>query len=93
MDDKICQNLLCITSMKQKLSGPIEAHWPFIFISIQNEIIISTPYLDKMHYMFMTSSNSCLFILQHVQCIFMVFFEMSKRFALDYNGIQVSLYI
>ena len=31
MDDKIFQNSLCIISMKQKLSGPIEAHGPFIF--------------------------------------------------------------
>ena len=31
MDDKIFQNSLYITSMKQKLSGPIEAHGPFIF--------------------------------------------------------------
>ena len=32
MDDKNVQSSLCITSMKQKLSGPIEAHEPFIFI-------------------------------------------------------------
>ena len=34
MDDKIFQNSLCITSMKQKLSGPIEAHGPFIILVI-----------------------------------------------------------
>ena len=32
MDDKNVQNSLCITSMKQKLSGPIEAHGPFIYL-------------------------------------------------------------
>ena len=32
MDDKNFQNSLCITSMKQKLSGPIKAHGPFIDI-------------------------------------------------------------
>ena len=32
MDDNNFQNSLCITSMKQKLSGPIEAHGPFIYI-------------------------------------------------------------
>ena len=31
MDDKNVQNSLCITSMKQKLSGPIEANGPFIY--------------------------------------------------------------
>ena len=30
MDDKNFQSSLCITSMKQKLSGPIESHGPFI---------------------------------------------------------------
>ena len=30
MDDNNFQNSLCITSMKQKLSGPTEAHGPFI---------------------------------------------------------------
>ena len=30
MDDNNLQNSLCITSMKQKLSGPTEAHGPFI---------------------------------------------------------------
>ena len=30
MDDNNFQSSLCITSMKQKLSGPIEAHRPFI---------------------------------------------------------------
>ena len=34
MDDKNVQNSLCITSMKQKLSGPIEAHGPFIHIRV-----------------------------------------------------------
>ena len=32
MDDNNFQNSLCITSMKQKLSGPTEAHGPFIII-------------------------------------------------------------
>ena len=32
MDDNNFQNSLCITSMKQELSGPTEAHGPFIFI-------------------------------------------------------------
>ena len=32
MDDTNFQNSLYITSMKQKLSGPIEAHGPFIHI-------------------------------------------------------------
>ena len=32
MDDKFFQNSSCITSMKQKLSGPIEAHGPFIVV-------------------------------------------------------------
>ena len=31
MDDNNVQNSLCITSMKQELSGPTEAHGPFIF--------------------------------------------------------------
>ena len=30
MDDNNVQNSLCITSMKQELSGPTEAHGPFI---------------------------------------------------------------
>ena len=30
IDDNNFQNSLCITSIKQKLSGPIEAHGPFI---------------------------------------------------------------
>ena len=30
MDDNNFQNSLCITSMKQKVSGLIEAHGPFI---------------------------------------------------------------
>ena len=30
MDDNNFQNSLCNASMKQKLSGPIEAHGPFI---------------------------------------------------------------
>ena len=34
MDDNFFQNSLCITSMKQKLSGPIEAHGPFIILLI-----------------------------------------------------------
>ena len=32
MDDNNVQNSLCITSMKQELSGPTEAHGPFIDI-------------------------------------------------------------
>ena len=32
MDDNNFQNSLCITSMKQELSGPTEAHGPFIDI-------------------------------------------------------------
>ena len=32
MDDNNVQNSLCITSMKQELSGPTEAHGPFIFL-------------------------------------------------------------
>ena len=32
MDDNNVQNSLCITSMKQELSGPTEAHGPFIFV-------------------------------------------------------------
>ena len=44
MDDTNFQNSLCITSMKQKLSGPIEAHGPFInikksFSNIKNSFI------------------------------------------------------
>ena len=34
IDDNNFQNSLCITSMKQKLSGPIEAHGPFIYLLI-----------------------------------------------------------
>ena len=30
-DNNFHKNSLCITSMKQQLSGPIEAHGPFIF--------------------------------------------------------------
>ena len=30
MDDNNVQNSLCITSMKEELSGPTEAHGPFI---------------------------------------------------------------
>ena len=33
MDDNNVQNSLCITSMKQELSGPTEAHGPFIVYS------------------------------------------------------------
>ena len=33
MDDNNFQSSLCITSMKQKLSGPTEAHGPFIIVS------------------------------------------------------------
>ena len=36
MDDNNVQNSLCITSMKQELSGPTEAHGPFILF--QNKI-------------------------------------------------------
>ena len=32
MDDNNVQNSLCIASMKQELSGPTEAHGPFIEI-------------------------------------------------------------
>ena len=35
MDDNNFQNSLCITSMKQKLSGPTEAHGPFIIPRIE----------------------------------------------------------
>ena len=34
MEDNNLQNSLCITSMKQKLSGPTEAHGPFIPVSV-----------------------------------------------------------
>ena len=34
MDDNNFQSSLCITSMKQKLSGPTEAHGPFILVGI-----------------------------------------------------------
>ena len=34
MDDNNVQNSLCITSMKQELSGPTEAHGPFILLRI-----------------------------------------------------------
>ena len=33
MDDNNVQNSLCITSMKQELSGPTEAHGPFISLA------------------------------------------------------------
>ena len=49
MDDEIFQNSLCITSMKQKLSGPIEAHGPFIFGAIklkQNGCLDGTNYIN-----------------------------------------------
>ena len=36
MDDKFFQNSLCITSMKQKRSGPIEAHGPFIVSPVRS---------------------------------------------------------
>ena len=32
MDDNNVQNSLCITSVKQELSGPTEAHGPFIYV-------------------------------------------------------------
>ena len=34
MDDNNVQNSLCITSMKQELSGPTEAHGPFIHVVV-----------------------------------------------------------
>ena len=47
MDDNNFQNSLCITSIKQKLSGPIEAHGPFIIIMSEN---VNNSYsLIKLH--------------------------------------------
>ena len=39
MDDNNVQNSLCITSMKQELSGPTEAHGPFIFVFVKFSIL------------------------------------------------------
>ena len=36
IDDNNFKNSLCITSMKQKLSGPIEAHGPFIVSPVRS---------------------------------------------------------
>ena len=48
MDDNNFQNSLCITSMKQKLSGPTEAHGPFIYIMCYYSIIHSVvPYINS----------------------------------------------
>ena len=43
MDDNNVQNSLCITSMKQELSGPTEAPGPFIYIC-NSEILCPTKY-------------------------------------------------
>ena len=43
MDDNNFQNSLCITSMKQKLSGPTEAHGPFIFYFADRPTLFFTP--------------------------------------------------
>ena len=42
MDDNNFQSSLCITSMKQKLSGPTEAHGPFIIVSYSGIIFFKS---------------------------------------------------
>ena len=54
MDDNNVQNSLCITSMKQELSGPTEAHGPFIIhyriinspLELQSKCLNSTELLN-----------------------------------------------
>ena len=54
MDDNNVQNSLCITSMKQELSGPTEAHGPFIILNLlrkRDVIIYNLMMLHSYHSM------------------------------------------